>query len=386
MASAILGSGDSRLPTELVLLIVEYVADDKLSLCRLAQTCRAMQHLAEEHIYKTINLLTVCDLDEIIYAFDKRLERVRAVHKLSLQYQYDEDDLGQTLEDRSAFNSCISQMVNLREWHIESPYDNCHHWDDATGPEDWVHNDMESFKLQLQRACKYGQEDADRIQALRRLGRDADRTVALASLESLTIHSHGNRSEFWDLGNFDCLFRHPALRYLHISCVSLTEEIPNLKSHPTKTPLTTLVFDECEISPEALEDILRMPAKLKHLTLGENVFNTRASKACNPRLTRNVKGSMAALGQVANSLETLTHYDPSWKLDPESHKARRTNPPGEGMRHYHALKYIQCETSSFIHQAIIMNHGVAPPNLKTLRLARHYKESDDFFDHLSTLR
>jgi hypothetical protein len=125
-----------------------------------------------------------------------------------------------------------------------------------------------------------------------------------------------------------------------------------------------------------------VPAKLKHLTLGENVFNTRASKACNPRLTRNVKGSMAAIGQVADSLETLTHYDPSWKLDPESHKTRRTNPPGEGMRHYHALKYIQCETSSFIHQAIIMNHGVAPPNLETLRLARHYKESDDFFDRL----
>ncbi|KAF1918607.1 hypothetical protein BDU57DRAFT_443226 [Ampelomyces quisqualis] len=379
MASALLGSADRRLPTELVLLIVEYVADDNYSLCRLAQTCRAMQHLAEEHIYKTIQLLTVRHLDDIIYALAQRRERVRAVHKLSLQYQYHEEDLELALEDRSAFNECISQMVNLREWHIESPYDNCH-WDDDSGPDEWVQNDMEAFQLQLQHACKYGQEDAERVQALRGLGYEADRLVGLASLESLTIHSHGISSDFWDLGNFDCLFRHPALRHLHISCVSLIEEIPSLQSHTSKTPLTTLVFDECEISPEALKDVLRVPAKLKHLTLGENVWNTRVSKTCKPRLNRDVKVSMAALGQVAHSLETLTHRDPSWKLDPESHKARRMNPPGEGMRNYHALKYLQCETNSFLHQAIIMNHEVAPPNLETLRLARHWDETVDFFE------
>jgi hypothetical protein len=381
MASAILASAQNSLPTELVLLIVEQLADDKEALCTLAQTCRALQHVAEEHLYRRIELFTVRDLHNIINAFSCRPERFRAVHTLKLQYQYDEKDLDDSFDTRRTFNECIAHMPNLREWHIESPYDNCN-WDKGLGPHQWVEGDMRRFRAALENACTEGLVEAERIQAERRLGRDVDRTVGLALLESLTIHSHGEDSDFWDLGDFHCLFRHPTLRYLHVSCVSLTEALPALQSHSRPTPLTTLVFDECELTPASLADILRVPAKLKHLTLGENVWNTRRSKRIMPRLNKDMGASLDALAFVKHSLESLTHHDPSWKLDFDTHKARRVSPPGDGMRDFHALRYLQCETTSFLHQAIIMNHEVAPPNLETLRLARHWHDDVDFFEHL----
>jgi hypothetical protein len=381
MASGILGSAQHRLPTELVFLVVDHLAGDNQTLCTLARTCRALQHLAEEEIYKTIELFTVRDLHDIIEAFTSRHQRVRAVQTLRLQYHYNAKDLDENTHTRSTFNECIAHMVNLREWHIESPYDNCHWDDDGDGPQQWVEGDMERFRKALEFACTEGPSETEHIYAQRRLGNIVDRTVGLAMLERLTIHSHGVDSDFWDLGGFQCLFRHPTLRHLHVSCVSFTEEFPTLEAHTKRTPLTTLIFDECEISPASLHSVLRTPARLKHLTIGENVWNTHNSKRIKPRLTRNATASLEALSAVAHSLESLTHYDPSWKLDPDSHKPRRMTPPGDGMRNFHALKYMQCEPTSFLHQAIIMNHELAPPNLQTLRLCRHWHVPVDFFDH-----
>lgn len=381
MASGLLGSAQSSLPIELVMLIVEHLANDDKTLANLARTCRSLQDLAEQQLYKTINLPTVRDFDRIIRAFIGRPDRIRAVHTLKLQYHYSPEDLSDTFDQRIIFNGYVADMVNLREWHIESPYDNCH-WTDVEGPAQWVNNDMNDFRAALEHACKHGPAEAQRIYAERRLSHATERTVGLALLEKLTIHSHGEDSDFWNLVGFHCLFRHPALRYLHVSCVLFLEDIPALRNHTAKTPLTTLIFDECEIKPETLKDILGLPAKLKHLTLGENVWNTRRSMTGKPRLNRNAQITMDALGQVANSLETLIHRDPSWKLDMESHKARRMLITGDGMRHFHALKYMECETNSFLHQAVIMNRELAPPNLDTLRLARHWDETVDFFEHM----
>jgi hypothetical protein len=381
MASAALSSACSQLPTELVLLVIDHLANDNAALCTLARTNRALQHLAEEHIYKTIELFTVRDLHDIIEAFAHRYQRFRAVQTLKLQYHYHAQDLHENVGMRITFNECVAHMVNLREWHIESPYDNCH-WNDGEGPQQWVESDMERFRTALERACSEGPIEATRLLTERKLGNEVDRAVGLALLESLTIHSHGVDTDFWDLDAFHCLFRHPNLRHLHISCVSLTNDLPALHSHINKSPLTTLVFDECELSPRSLHAVLRTPAKLKHLTLGENVWNTRRSKRLKPRLTQNASETLEALKEVAHSLESLVHHDPSWKLDFESHRSRRMVPSGEGLRNFHALKLLQCETTSFLHQMSIMNREMAPPNMETLRLARHDSVPDNFFDHM----
>ncbi|CAO2647081.1 Nn.00g080030.m01.CDS01 [Neocucurbitaria sp. VM-36] len=379
MASGLLGSTGSRLPNELALLVFDHLTDDNGTLCTLARTCRGMQHLAEERIYKTIELLSVKDLHAIIRAFTCRRERVRAVQTLKILYQYRPGELNDSEETRSAFNECVAHMVNLRDWHIESPYDNFH-WEKAGG-NDWVERDMERFRCALEAACVSGPKEADTIAAERKLGNTIDRTVGLALLEHLTIHSHGANEDFWALDGFDCLFRHPNLRFLHVSCISFPPtELAGLASHIKTTPLTTLFFDECELEPKSLLSILRTPARLKHLTLGENVFNVNQARRLAPKLSKNAGASLEALAAVAHSLESLTHLDPGWKTDFSPHILRSIRPPGEGLRNFHALKHLECDTSSFLHQAAIMNRDLAPPNLETLRLRRHWEVTVDFWD------
>ncbi|EAT80974.1 hypothetical protein SNOG_11930 [Parastagonospora nodorum SN15] len=91
----------------------------------------------------------------------------------------------------------------------------------------------------LELAYTKGPLEAQRIKAEQRLGNAVDRTVVLALLERLTVHSHGVETDFWDLDSFHYLFSHLTLRYLYISRVSLIEDILVLSAHTSKTPLTS---------------------------------------------------------------------------------------------------------------------------------------------------
>src|SRR5690242_17343947 len=281
MASTLLGSIDHRLPAELTLAVVQQLGRDKRTLCTLARTCRGFQPLAEELLYKTIRLRSVRDLQRIIVAFVARPDRVRAVHTLKILYRWNEH-LDVSLERRKAFNECVAQMVNLREWHIESPYDNFK-WEQ--GGHEWVEGDMERFRQALEKACVDGAQEHARFAQDHHLWKSLRRTVGLAQLETLTIHSHGAHADFWDLDGFHCLFRHPSLRYLHVSCVTFPKTLDVLEPHARTTPLTTLVFDECNLEPKSLQQLLGTPLKLKHLTLGENVFNVNRAVSLSPRLS-----------------------------------------------------------------------------------------------------
>ncbi|KAB2109758.1 hypothetical protein AG0111_0g782 [Alternaria gaisen] len=379
MASNLLGTAKSTLPNELALLVIDHLEDNNKTLCALARTCRGMQHLAEERLYKRIELLSVKNLHAIIEAFTLRYERVRAVQTLKILYQYKDNSLKDSDQIRTTFNECVARMVNLREWHIESPYDNFH-WEGAGG-EAWVHGDMQRFRRALDTACVDGPVEADKIMAERRLGKHVERTVGLGLLESLTIHSHGADTDFWNLEGFHCLFRHPALKHIHVSCVAFpASDIPELASHTRRTPLTSLVFDECVLQPKSLLSILRTPARLKTLTLGENVFNVNRSRQVKPVLTKDPCGSLQALSAVAHSLESLTHLNPGWRIDRSPHVLRSIRPPGDGMRDFHLLTYMECDTNSFLHQAIVMNRDLAPPGLETLRVRRHWDVPIDFWD------
>ena len=378
MASTLLGSIDHRLPNELSLAVVQQLAGDKRTLCTLAQTCRGFQQLAEEHIYKTIKLRSVRDLQRIISAFAARHDRVRAVQTLKILYRWNEQ-LQVSVERRKAFNECVAQMVNLREWHVESPYDNFK-WE--KGGHEWVEGDMERFRQALEKACVDGAQEKERFAQDRSLSKSLQRTVGLAQLESLTIHSHGAHADFWPLHGFHCLFRHPSLRYLHLSCVTFPDTLELLEPHQRTTPLTTLIFDECNLEPTSLQHILATPEKLKHLTIGENVFNINRTYGLSPKLSPNPIAALEAIAPVAHSLQTLTHLDSKWRLNPDKHLVTRKRVPGEGMRRFHSLRTIECDTDSFLHEAIIMNHDLCPPNLDTLIVRRHFYVAENFFDYL----
>ncbi|KAF1967412.1 hypothetical protein BU23DRAFT_424810, partial [Bimuria novae-zelandiae CBS 107.79] len=365
------------LPDELLVQIVSHLAADKPTLCSLARTCRFFQSEAEKHLYNSIELLSTNDLHAIIEAFTRRPERIASVETLKILYRF-HSGLGATAEERGLFNQCVKIMKALRHWEIESPYDN-YKWDH--GGDEWVLGDMEEFRAALENASLKAQGGA--LAAVPDAG--------LAKLERLTIHTHGVSDDFWNLGGYHCLFRHPALRYLHVSCLALPSDLPELEPYAKSTPLTELIFDECEIERQSLGRILATPKRLKRLTLGENVYNINEGRGANPRLTRAPEASLAALKHAAHSLESLTHYDPSWRLNVDT---RKHSPiPGDGMRDFHSLTSLRVDACSFLHRCIVLSHAQAPPNLATLQI-RHPRQRltpfglsgasnlEDFFERL----
>ena len=143
---------DSRflsLPAELIFAIVAQLSYDRHALCQLAQTCRLIHPCCEEHIYHTIELLRTRDLVAICKAFHSRPQRIAAVHKLGILYKY-QRGIGRSSAVRKVFNGCLSKMTALREWCIQSPFDNFK-WGTAASKE-WVEGDMESFRQCLEKA------------------------------------------------------------------------------------------------------------------------------------------------------------------------------------------------------------------------------------------
>ncbi|KAL1597075.1 hypothetical protein SLS60_008657 [Paraconiothyrium brasiliense] len=365
------------LPDELLVHVVSHLAGDAQTLCALARTCRFFQFEAEKHIYTKIELLSTSDLDAIIEAFKRRFDRVASVETLKILYRF-HGGLRATADEREVFNACVGAMKALRNWEIESPYDN-YKWDD--GGDEWVLKDMERFRMHLEKASLKAVAGS--------LTGPGD--VGLSKLERLVIHTHGVSDDFWSLGDFHCLFRHPSLRYLHVSCLALPSDLPELELYAKSTPLTELIFDECELEPKSLGRILATPKNLRHLTLGENVYNINEGRNANPRLTRAPEAALAALKHVAHSLETLVHHDPAWRLNTNYHKPVPI--PGDGMRDFHSLKLLRVDTCSFLHRSIVLSYPKAPPNLHTLQIRNPRPRvtrfaysgapiHEDFFEHL----
>jgi hypothetical protein len=137
------------LPPELVVQITQHLATDRPTLCSFARTCRLLQIECEKHIYNTIELFSTNDLSAILEAFSRRPERIASVERLKILYRF-HNGLGATSLERRAFNACVAQMKALKDWHIESPFDNFN-WDKGPGHE-WVEQDMEEFRKALEAA------------------------------------------------------------------------------------------------------------------------------------------------------------------------------------------------------------------------------------------
>lgn len=162
-----------------------------------------------------------------------------------------------------------------------------------------------------------------------------------------------------NLRGFYCLLRHPSLRFLHLVAVRLPSDLPELEpSFVETTPLTTLIFDQCELKVDSLSRILSAPKNLKHLTLSE----------VSDVLSLDPQATMKSLMPIAKSLETLTHFHRAF-LD-------IANPQGDlspiklnssSMREFLHLKFIDIDYCSLF-RGIVSNPAIAPPKLETIRL------------------
>ena len=133
------------IPTEIRLLILDCLYYDVPALKSLAQTCKAMQPLAEALLYTEIVIHDLPLCSTLIKSFKSRPDRATTVESISLLLPYEK--LRGTRHIRKDFLEWLSRMKSLKDLDIESPYDNWRRWLD--GPE-WVEQDMEQIREALE--------------------------------------------------------------------------------------------------------------------------------------------------------------------------------------------------------------------------------------------
>ncbi|KAF2492320.1 hypothetical protein BU16DRAFT_620704 [Lophium mytilinum] len=273
------------LADELLLSIVETLADDKQSLARLASTCTHFKGISEPFLYRDIKLRSTVEADHIATSIKANEARALAVHFI--------DSCSSASNRTTNFNFLMRDFKNLRSWTIESPYTNYSAWVEEQGSQ-WVENDLEQI-----------------IEVFQLAGLAStliEQPKPLVLLQSFTLHPHGHSSRCYRLDRLGAIFLHPSLRTIHLSCVNIDKDIEYLQQHQHTTPLTTLIFDECEISAPGLASVLCAPKGLTDLTLGENLHHSDFPSIWARRHRRDSHdGLVEALLQQAHSLQFFKH-------------------------------------------------------------------------------
>ncbi|KAF2457920.1 hypothetical protein BDY21DRAFT_363514 [Lineolata rhizophorae] len=308
------------LPDELLLCILDLV-DDTKTYCALARVCRRLSSLADAYVYASVLIRTPADVQGFCAALARRsptpppraiggtdetddaaareaprlrrVDRWDRVRELQIRYGVGNE------EGMERMTAVLWELPNLRRLTIESPCYNDTHW--RVRYRGWSSQSRIQFRGLLWAASVLIEQPQFR---------------PLGALESLTLHSHASQqlNEMFDLGATAVVFLHPTLRHLHLSCFdippisSLSEIVHNLPSLgplAKTTPLTHLVFDECNVSAEGLHSLLEYPRALRSLTLGERIHHFQRPPFRTAILDPD--GLVRALAQQAHSLAHLKH-------------------------------------------------------------------------------
>ena len=102
------------LPDELIILIIEQVADLE-TLRKLASTCRHIQGMAESKLYRSIEICRGSRAKRILKATSTRPERAIAIQSLAIPCD------SERRQGFGAYGRLLMCAVNLKEFSFESP-------------------------------------------------------------------------------------------------------------------------------------------------------------------------------------------------------------------------------------------------------------------------
>ncbi|KAF2815807.1 uncharacterized protein BDZ99DRAFT_471132 [Mytilinidion resinicola] len=347
------------LADELLVSIVETLANDRQSLARLASTCAHLKEISEPYIYRDIKLQNTVEADHIASSIKADEARALAVHSLdsrlgsSTHYSSRSPPASNTATN---FNFFMGDFKNLRNWTLESPYTNYSRWMGRPGSR-WIDNDMERI-----------------IEVFQLAGLASpliEQPQPLPLLQSFTLHPHGDNSRYYRLDRLGAIFLHPSLRTIHLSCVTIDEGLEYLQQYQHTTPLTSLIFDECEISAPGLASVLCAPKGLTDLTLGENMHHSDYTDLFQRRRLRDSQdGLVGALLQQAHSLRFFKHLS-------------ETSSPIRGLNVFPALRRLEL-TRVDIRQLFKFEHFL-PSDLESLILIEPREHWIGQLDHVPSV-
>ena len=85
----------------------------------------------------------------------------------------------------------------------------------------------------------------------------------------MTLDLNGESSPYWNLdAGSICIFVHPSLQELKVSCVNIGDDMIEGVSKRHFTPLRDLMLTECNTTPRGLIGLLSLPKALEMFHLG----------------------------------------------------------------------------------------------------------------------
>ena len=180
------------------------------------------------------------------------------------------------------------------------------------------------------------------------------------------------------------MFLHPTVRNITLSCSDITDDLLTselFRGHERSTPLTNLVFDECNISAFGLQALLSLPRALKKLTLGERQYHFH-NPPCIP-LGNSCEHFMGALYMQHESLEYIKHIGGN-RLS--SNPDLSTNV----LHYFDNLRMLELGPHSVLRKSLVTDDF--PRNLESLRLFSNYAHYHNLdqgtiaYTHSSSLR
>ncbi|KEY69922.1 hypothetical protein S7711_06459 [Stachybotrys chartarum IBT 7711] len=256
----------ARLPDNVLVCVFETVS--RHDLCNISRLNRHYHALADAVLYKTVQFMT----PELHLLFSESLSRRprrgSAIYDIKLSYpasklsnHHPEPHLA-----HDGLSRALSTMSNLERLDIDVP-------------ESLAHGIGHLFNGPFDLAC----------------------------LKSCKLFYQRDDDGYWDLRENIHVFAHPSLESLTIRKAKLDYQGFDLIERPHETALSKLHFIECDISDDALSDLLMFPKELTEFVLTQ----TQDSVNDLEESSDDIRHYFTALKSASHSLESITIDFPS---------------------------------------------------------------------------
>ena len=269
----------SRLPDGVLVRIFEAVGGlSRSNLCSVSRVSKRCHILADAILYRQVRFLT----PELHFIFSeslsRRARRGSAINDVKLAYP------------TSKLEGLVSQapVHGPGRHHAPQPFDS------LARTISFMSN-LEKLEVAVPEALLSG------------IGHLFNGPFDLACLKSCTLFFQREDDQYWDLRENIHIFAHPGLETLVLKRAKLDQRGFDMMERPHETALSKLHLVECDISDDALSDLLEFPKALREFVM------TQAAEP-SPDLEESsdsIRDYMTALKSACHSLETVVVDFPS---------------------------------------------------------------------------
>ncbi|KAI0480691.1 F-box domain-containing protein [Xylariaceae sp. FL0804] len=258
-----------NLPEELLQHIFNYLASSPADLCAVSRVSRHWHDITDAILYRTVRFETPEHHLVFSESLGRRIRRGSAIQDVSLEYPGSELSHlslnahvpGSHHERYDSLSRTISTMSNLERLDIAVP-----------------------------------------VTLLHGMGALFNGPFDLAYLKSCTLFYQCPGNEYWDLRENIHIFAHPTLETLLIRRAKLDYRGFDFMERPHETALKKLHLIDCDISDDALGDVLEFPEGLEEFVMTQPAVPEPELEESSD----NVGDYIVALKSQCESLKSIT--------------------------------------------------------------------------------